>query len=86
MEYGELVKQLTPELVATFKRALELGRWPDGRSLTQEQRESCLQAVIAFDANNLPEQERVGYINRRHKAGGECDDAVTETQTIKWDS
>jgi len=88
MEYQDLVKQLTPELVATFRRALELGRWPDGRLLDASQREHCMQAVIAFEGLNVPEQQRVGYIDRGHKAGSQCDDesvGATDTQPLKWD-
>ena len=68
MNYEDLVRQITPELYATFKRSLELGRWPDGREMTTEQREHCLQAVIAYDQMHTPETERVGYIDRGRKA------------------
>jgi uncharacterized protein YeaC (DUF1315 family) len=81
LEYQELIRQLTPELVMTFKRALELGRWPDGRTLTGEQREHCLQAVIAWDALHKPEQQRVGYIDRGSKQGQQCDDE----RPLKWE-
>ena len=64
MNYEDMVKQISPELYATFKRSLERGRWPDGREMTAEQREHCLQAVIAYDALHKPEQERVGFIDR----------------------
>lgn len=64
MEYRDLVKQLTPELYATFKRSLERGSWPDGRKMTAEQRENCLQAIIAYDELHRPEQDRVGYIEK----------------------
>ena len=76
MKYQDLVRQITPELYATFKRSLETGRWPDGNALTDEQREHCLQALIAYDQLHKPENERVGYIDKRGKGGGE--------QALKW--
>lgn len=76
MNYRDLVRQITPELYATFKRALERGRWPDGNAMTVEQREHCLQAIIAYDEMHKPEDERVGYIDRGSKTAGE--------QPIKW--
>ncbi|VFT30493.1 Protein of uncharacterised function (DUF1315) [Pseudomonas aeruginosa] len=41
-------------------------KWPDGRKLTQEQKELCLQAVIAWELQNLPEEERTGYMGPQH--------------------
>ncbi len=50
----------------TVKLAIEIGKWPDGRKLTQEQKELCLQAVIAWELQNLPEEERTGYMGPQH--------------------
>ena len=68
MRYEDLLRQITPELYNTFRRSLELGRWPDGRKMTAEQREHCLQAVIAYDQMHRNESERVGFIDRGRKA------------------
>ena len=76
MDYREMVKQLTPELYATFKRSLERGHWPDGKKMTEEQREHCLQAVIAYDQLHRPEQERVGYIEKSSCSSG--------AQPLRW--
>ena len=79
MKYDDLVRQVTPELYATFKRSLELGRWPDGREMTAEQRAHCLQAVIAYDQLHTPESERGGYIDR-----GPKDARQPGEQTLRW--
>ena len=79
MNYEDLVRQITPELYATFKRSLELGRWPDGREMTAAQREHCLRAVIAYDQMNTPETERVGYIDRGRRAAPSSGE-----QTLRW--
>ncbi|WP_179957581.1 YeaC family protein [Exilibacterium tricleocarpae] len=62
MDFNELLDTLTPEVYANLKRAVELGKWPDGRPLTREQRQLSLQAVIAYEVKHLPEHERSGYI------------------------
>lgn len=67
MSFEDVAKQLNPEIYQRFKQALELGKWPDGRVLTKEQKEICLQAVILFEASHKAESERVGFIERKKK-------------------
>lgn len=47
-----------------LRRALALGRWPDGRPLEPRQREICLEAVLTWEAAHLPPEARTGYIER----------------------
>lgn len=71
--FEALLAGMTPEIHQSLKLAVELGKWPNGDRLTQEQVELCLQAVIAWDLRNLPEAERVAYIDRgdlQKKRGG----------------
>lgn len=78
MDFLQLIDNLTPEIHQRLKRAVELGRWPDGTRLSAEQRELSLQAVIAYEARHVEASERVGYIDRGSKAGGEvCDSPAT---------
>lgn len=74
MTYEELVQKLNPEVVRSLKRAVELGKWPDGRPLSKEQRDICLEAVIYYEAKQqIPAKERTGYIDRSRKKGGSRD-------------
>ena len=82
MNYKELVDSLTPQMYRTLRRALELGKWPDGRPLTPEQKEHVLQALITWGESNLPAQERIGFIDKGHKEGDACDDP--EEQPLNW--
>jgi uncharacterized protein len=87
MNLQHLIEHITPEIHRNLKRAVEIGKWPDGRALTAEQRELSLQAVIAYEAKHLAEHERVGYIDRGPKEEGEvCDDdhAHTEEQPLQF--
>lgn len=62
--FEALLAGMTPQIHEALKLAVELGKWPNGDRLTQEQVDLCLQAVIAWDLRNLPETERVAYIDR----------------------
>ena len=68
MTYEELIERLDPNVYRNLKQAIELGKWPDGRALTREQREISLHKV--------PEEQRVGYLDRGEKAGTACDPSV----------
>jgi uncharacterized protein YeaC (DUF1315 family) len=82
MDYLKLIENMTPEIYRSLKRSVEIGKWPDGRLVTPEQRREALQAVIAWGKFHLPESEQVGFIERGDKAGDSCDDPL-ET-TLKW--
>jgi uncharacterized protein YeaC (DUF1315 family) len=64
----ELIRHITPDVYQSLKLAVEIGKWADGRPLTQEQRELSLQALIAWEAENLPEEQRIGYMGDLHCA------------------
>jgi len=82
MDYRELVDSMTPDVFQRMQRALELGKWPDGRKLTPEQREQTMQAVILWGERHLDPQERVGFIDKGVKEGDVCDDP--DPTTLKW--
>lgn len=68
-EFEKLVGQLTPDVYANLKSSVELGKWPDGRKLTEEQLEISMQAVIAYEAyHNFAEEERTGYLEGKCKS------------------
>ncbi|WP_122857864.1 YeaC family protein, partial [Pseudomonas viridiflava] len=53
--FVEMIENITPDIYESLKLAVEIGKWSDGRKLTQERRELSLQALIAWEAQNLPE-------------------------------
>lgn len=58
----EVIENITPEIYQSLKLAVEIGKWPDGRKLSQEQKELSLQALIAWEMQNVPEDQRIGYM------------------------
>lgn len=85
--YEQLIAQLTPDVYQNFKRALELGKWPDGSKVSDEQKNHCMSAVIAYEQLHVEETQRVGYIDKGPKAEGEvCSDKpeVDAINPLKW--
>ncbi len=69
-----LVHNMTPQIHQQLKTAVELGKWPNGERLTAEQRDHCLQAVIAYDELHLPASQRTAFIDRSGLQKSQCDD------------
>ena len=86
MNYEQLIDNINPDIHAALKRAIEIGKWPDGRVLSQKQKEICMQAVITYEQKSVAELDRVGYIDRGSKSEGEqCDDKDgDEEKSLKW--
>ena len=82
MDYQQLIETMTPQVYASLKRSLELGKWPDGSVLTTRQREDSMAAIIAWGEKHLSPDQRVGFIDKKHKAGDTCDDP--QETTLNW--
>jgi uncharacterized protein len=62
MDLHTLLNSLTPEIYQHLKVAVELGKWPNGEKLSSDQRQLCMQAMIAYEHKHLPPEEHTGYI------------------------
>ncbi len=80
MDLKQLLDSITPEIYESLKRAIEVGKWPDGRVLSEGQKELCIQAVIAYDERKPPEQ-RTGYVPPKNTA---CAPEESDVNPIKW--
>ncbi|GAB1438488.1 YeaC family protein [Providencia sp.] len=58
----QLLAVMTPEIYERLVTAVELGKWPDGVALTDEQKEHSLQMVMLWQSrhNHDPEHMTVG--------------------------
>jgi uncharacterized protein YeaC (DUF1315 family) len=80
MDLKQLLDSITPEIYQRFQTAVEIGKWPDGRELSEEQKSLCMQAIIAYDQRN-PEAERTGYVPPKDSACA----PDTQPKPLKWD-
>lgn len=71
MDIESLITSLDATTFASLRRAIEVGKFPDGRRLTDHQRELCMEAVLVWESRNLPPEMRTGYIDRGRKTEGE---------------
>lgn len=67
MNFKAMIDQMNPEIYQQLKESLELSKWPNGKSLSQEQKETCMEAVISYELTHLPENERTGYVEKGKK-------------------
>ena len=82
MDFQQLIDIITPEIYESFKKAVELGKWPDTRPLSAEQRELCMQAIIAYE-QRVPEDQRTGYVPPK-STPCDSDTQPQDEQPLKW--
>ncbi|MBV1789573.1 YeaC family protein [Marinobacterium sp. D7] len=88
MNFEKMIEAMTPDVYNALKRAVELGKWPNGERLSQEQRETSMRAVIAYEhVREMPDDQRIGYIDRTRPDGKQhgCDPLQPETLKILTD-
>lgn len=73
MDKSAILAALTPEIVEKFRTAIALGKWEDGRKLSLEQRQTCMQAVMVWEHEYLDVTERTGFIHRPKKESEDCE-------------
>ena len=61
-ELNAIVDAMTPEVYQRLVTAVEIGKWPDGVALTEEQKEHCMQLVMLWQAqhNHQPQHMSIG--------------------------
>lgn len=60
--FEQLLEEITPSVYETLRTAIELGKWGDGVKLSSAQLENCMQAVILYEAEHVPENDRTGAL------------------------
>ncbi|MBV0932272.1 YeaC family protein [Marinobacterium weihaiense] len=84
MTFEKMIEAMQPEVYQSLRRAVELGKWPNGERLTQEQRETSLRAVIAYEhTHNVAEDQRVGFIDRTRQDGTQHGTDPLQPQVLK---
>lgn len=57
-----LVEEITPSVYDSLRTAVEIGKWDDGSKLSSEQLDYCMQAIILYEAEHVPEDDRTGAL------------------------
>ncbi|GAD03516.1 DUF1315 family protein [Agarivorans sp. B2Z047] len=62
MDVDKLLAAISPEIYQNMLTAVETGRWPDGKPVTDEQRDHTQQMVILYQSkhNHQPQHFTVG--------------------------
>lgn len=71
MTLDDLINSMTPDVYRNLKQGVELGKWPNGVKLTQEQKETSMQAILIYEQRNLGEEDRTGYMEQACKSSTE---------------
>ncbi|WP_045859405.1 YeaC family protein [Teredinibacter purpureus] len=79
----DILRTMTPEIYRRFQTAIEIRKWPDGKVLSPEQTEICLQAIIAYEHKYVPENERTGFVPPK-KTPCSDDTGKKSEETLKW--
>lgn len=85
MDFNEMIDQLDEQAYLRLKRAVEIGKWPDGRVLSREQREGSLQAVIAWEMkHDLDTAQRTGYVDTADSSCHADAEHGEEPSILRW--
>ncbi|WP_070967480.1 YeaC family protein [Vibrio sonorensis] len=73
MDAEQLINAITPEVYERLLYAVETGKWPEGTPLSQEQRDSCMQAVMLYQSKHNSDAQHMtvaqgGEISFKSKA------------------
>ncbi len=79
MNINDVAQIVTPEIYQRFREAIEIGKWPDGRALTEEQKDICMQAIIAYEHKHVKDEDKTGFVPPKKTPCGSDGD-----ETLKW--
>ena len=81
MNIEALLDAMTPEVYERLRQSVETGKWLDGTPLSAEQQESCMQAVLLYQAKIEKSTEHM-TVNAKgeivHKSKREFQQALKE--------
>ena len=66
-DFYAMANNLTPEVVTNMQQMVELGKDPTGKKLSPEAIQICIEALIIWESNHKPVDQRSGYIHQQCK-------------------
>lgn len=85
MNPNDILANLNDEIYERFKTAVELGKWPDGKVLTAEQKQTCMQAMVIWENAHVAKTERTGYVPpKKDPCADDVDYSKDEERPIRF--
>ena len=53
----QLIENMDEALYLRLREAVEIGRWPDGKALTEQQKQDTMALVMLYQARHLDQHE-----------------------------
>lgn len=54
-----MLQNMSPQVYDKIRQSVETGKWLDGNPLTESQRETCMQAVMLYQAKVLKSEQHM---------------------------
>ena len=86
MNIEQMVSQITPELYLQLQTAVEIGRWPDGSRVSDEQREMLIQALMIWQSRHDAERDEPYTISADGEMRFACDSERERLQAAFGDT
>ena len=84
MNFDKVIQSVTPDIYNNMQHAIATGKWPNGVALTEEQKEYCMQIIIAYDKKYKTEEDRTGYLPEKPKGFPKRSDAdLSDSKPLK---
>ena len=80
VSFDQLATQMSTEVYQQLKTAIEIGRWANGDKLTEQQQQLSLQAILRYEMEHLPPEQRTGYIPPKPSA---CE-SPPDSAPLRW--
>lgn len=88
-EFQKVIQEMNDETYQRLKTAVEIGKWPNATVLTLQQRETSMQAVLAYEAlHNVAANQKTGFVDTStsdcHDDEGHHVGGADEATALKW--
>ncbi|HEY7773653.1 MAG TPA: DUF1315 family protein [Marinagarivorans sp.] len=80
----QVLAAMTPEIYARFQQAIALGRWPDGQSLSEAQKSTCINAIIVYENRFKQPEERTGFVPPKATACADESHIHRHEKPLNW--
>lgn len=84
MDFEKAAQSMGSDVYQRFKSAIETGRWPDGSSVSEEQKQTCMQAIILYEQKHVAADQRTGFVTPKPSACASDKPNDTDESTLKW--